>query len=322
MSLSNERMIEMYSTMLKIRRFEEKVEELVTTGKIGGFAHLYIGQEAVATGVCAVLKDTDYITSTHRGHGHLIAKGGDINLMMAELSGRSTGYCKGKGGSMHIADLDLGIVGANGIVGAGPPIAVGVGLAEQYKNTGGVSITFFGDGASNQGTIHEAMNLASIWKLPVIFVAEYNGYGEFTCQADHQCISSITERAPGYHIPGVSVDGNDVIAVYNAANEAVQNARKGKGPTILECKTYRIKGHHALDPALYRDKEEVDAWTTEDKDPILRFKLQLLEKKVLTQGELEDLENSIKNMIEKAVKFAEESPEPEIKDLLTNVYAG
>lgn len=322
MSLSNERMIEMYSTMLKIRRFEEKVEELVTTGKIGGFAHLYIGQEAVATGVCAALKNTDYITSTHRGHGHLIAKGGDIKLMMAELSGKISGYCKGKGGSMHIADLDLGILGANGIVGAGLPIAVGAGLAEQYKGTGGVSITFFGDGASNQGTTHEAMNLASIWKLPVIFVAEYNGYSEFMCQADHQCIESITERAPGYHIPGVSVNGNDVIAVYNSAKEAVQNAREGKGPTILECKTYRIKGHHVLDPAVYRNKEEVDAWKTEDKDPILRFERQLLEKKVLTHSEIEDLEDSIKHMIEEAVKFAEKSPEPEIKDLLSDVYAG
>jgi pyruvate dehydrogenase E1 component alpha subunit len=321
MDLSNERMIEMYSTMLKIRHFEEKVEELVTTGKIGGFAHLYVGQEAVATGVCATLKNTDYITSTHRGHGHVIAKGGDIKLMMAELSGKITGYCKGKGGSMHIADLDLGILGANGIVGAGLPIAVGAGLAEQYKGTGGVSITFFGDGASNQGTTHEAMNLASIWKLPVIFVAEYNGYGEFTRQADHQCIESLTERAQGYHIPGVSVDGNDVIAVYKSANEAVQNAREGKGPTIIECKTYRIKGHHALDPAVYRNKEEVDAWRTEDKDPILRFEKQLLEKKVLTHSEIEDLEASTKHTIEEAVKFAEESPEPEIKDLLMDVYA-
>jgi pyruvate dehydrogenase E1 component alpha subunit len=321
MDLSNERMIEMYSTMLKIRHFEEKVEALVGAGKIKGFAHLYVGQEAIATGVCAALKDTDYITSTHRGHGHLIAKGGDIKLMMAELFGKNTGYCKGKGGSMHIANLDLGILGANGIVGAGPPIAVGAGLAEQFKGTGGVSVTFFGDGASNQGTVHEAMNLASIWGLPVVFVAEYNGYGEFTCQADHQCIESITERAQGYHIPGVSVDGNDVIAVYNAANEAVQNARAGKGPTVLECKTYRIKGHHALDPAVYRNKEEVDAWQTEDKDPILRFEKQLLEKKILTQSQIADAEASINHMIEQAVKFAEESPEPAIEDLLIDVYA-
>jgi pyruvate dehydrogenase E1 component alpha subunit len=307
--------------MLKIRRFEEKVEELATTGRIGGFAHLYIGQEAVATGVCAALKDKDYVTSTHRGHGHVIAKGGDIKLMMAELFGKSTGYCKGKGGSMHIADLDLGILGANGIVGAGPPIAVGAGLAAQYKKTDGVSIAFFGDGASNQGTVHEAMNLASILKLPVIFVAEYNGYGEFTCQADHQCIESITERAQGYHIPAVSVDGNDVLAVYESATEAVENAREEKGPAILECKTYRIKGHHALDPAVYRNEEEVESWKTEDKDPILRFKKQLLENKALTPEGAEDLDASIKLAIDEAVKFAEESPEPDIKDLLTDVYA-
>jgi pyruvate dehydrogenase E1 component alpha subunit len=322
MELSKERMIEMYSTMLKIRLFEEKVEELATTGRIKGFAHLYIGQEAVATGVCAALEKKDYITSTHRGHGHVIAKGGEINLMMAELFGKSTGYCKGKGGSMHIADLDLGIMGANGIVGAGPPIAVGVGLSEQYKGSDGVSIAFFGDGASNQGTVHEAMNLASIWKLPVIFVAEYNGYGEFTCQADHQCIESITERAPGYHIPCVSVDGNDVMAVNKASMDAVQNARDGKGPMILECRTYRIKGHHALDPATYRSEEEVDAWKTEEKDPILRFKKQLFEKKVLTQSGAGDLGASIKNTIEEAVKFAEDSPEPSINELLTDVYAG
>ena len=321
MDPSSERMIKMYSTMLTIRRFEEKIEELATAGKIKGFAHLYIGQEAVATGVCAALKDTDYITSTHRGHGHLIAKGGDIKLMMAELFGKNTGYCKGKGGSMHIANLDLGILGANGIVGAGPPIAVGAGLAEQYRGSGGVSIAFFGDGASNQGTVHEAMNLSSIWGLPVVFVAEYNGYGEFTPQAEHQCIESITERAQGYHIPGVSVDGNDVIAIYNAATDAVENARAGKGPTILECKTYRIKGHHVLDPAVYRNQEEVDAWITEEKDPILRFKKHLLEKKVLNAPEIEDFEISTKQKIEEAVKFAEESPEPELNALLTDVYA-
>jgi pyruvate dehydrogenase E1 component alpha subunit len=321
MDPSSERMIKMYSRMLKIRRFEEKIEEMATAGKIKGFAHLYIGQEAVAVGVCAALKDSDYITSTHRGHGHLIAKGGDIKLMMAELFGKSTGYCKGKGGSMHIASLDLGILGANGIVGAGPPIAVGAGLAEQYKGSDNVSVTFFGDGASNQGTVHEAMNLSSIWGLPVVFVAEYNGYGEFMRQADHQCIESITERAQGYHIPGVSVDGNDVIAVYKAATNAIENARAGKGPTILECKTYRIKGHHILDPAVYRDPEEVDAWTTEDKDSILRFKKHLLEQKILIAAEIEDFEISIKNQIEEAVQFAEESPEPEIDDLLIDVYA-
>lgn len=321
MSITNDQMINVYSTMLRIRRFEEKIEELVASARIGGFVHLYIGEEAIAAGVCATLRNTDYITSTHRGHGHLIAKGGDVKLMMAELFGKITGYCKGKGGSMHIADLDLGILGANGIVGGGPPIAVGAALAAKYKETDNVCVSFFGDGASNQGTVHEAMNLASVLKLPVIFVAEYNGYGEFTCQADHQCIESITERAQGYSIPGVSVDGNDVVAVYEAANEAASRARQGNGPTVIECKTYRIKGHHVGDPEVYRDEEEVNAWRTEDKDPILRFKKHIMDINVLSQKEIEELDTSIQQEIEEAVKFAEEGPEQNISDMLTDVYA-
>jgi energy-coupling factor transporter ATP-binding protein EcfA2 len=219
MSLTKKKMVELYTTMLRIRSFEEKIEELVMTAMIGGFVHLYVGQEAVATGVCATLTDADYITSTHRGHGHLIAKGGDVKLMMAELFAKRTGYCKGKGGSMHIADLDLGILGANGIVGGGPPIAVGAAMAARYKGTDGVCVCFSGDGASNQGTTHEAMNLAAVWKAPVVFVAENNHYGEFTSQDRHQCIESITERAAGYGMPGVIVDGNDLAAVYEAAAE-------------------------------------------------------------------------------------------------------
>ena len=252
MNLPEKTLMNMYSTMLKIRMFEEKIEEYVLMGKLSGFVHLYIGEEAVAAGVCSVLKETDYITSTHRGHGHLIAKGGDVKLMMAELFGKNTGYCKGKGGSMHIADLDLCILGANGIVGGGPPLATGAALASWYKNSGNVSVCFFGDGASNQGTTHEAMNLASVLKLPVVFVAENNGYGEFTIQSRHQNIESVAERAAAYDIPGVIVDGNDVLAVYEASKEAVNRAREGKGPTLLECKTYRIKGHFVGDPELYR----------------------------------------------------------------------
>ena len=322
MSANREQMISMYSTMLRIRHFEEKVEELVFAAKAPGFCHLYIGEEAIAAGACATLRDTDYITSTHRGHGHLIAKGGDLKLMMAELLGKKTGYCKGKGGSMHIADLDLGILGANGIVGGGPPIAVGAALAAQYKGTDNVCVAFFGDGASNQGTVHEGMNLASVLKLPVVFVAEYNAYGEFTCQADHQCIESITERAQGYHIPGISVDGNDVMAVFEAASEAVGRARQGKGPTVVECKTYRIKGHYVGDPQVYRSEADVKSWQAEDKDPILRFKKQLIGKKILSKKEVEDLDDSIRKEIETAVRFAEGSPYPEPKDLLTDVYAG
>jgi acetoin:2,6-dichlorophenolindophenol oxidoreductase subunit alpha len=321
MEISKEQTINMYEPMVRIRRFEEKIEELVNSAIIGGFVHLYIGEEAVAAGVCANLKVTDYITSTHRGHGHLIAKGGDVKLMMAELFGKSTGYCKGKGGSMHIADLDLGILGANGIVGGGPPIAVGAALTAKYKKTDNVSIAFFGDGASNQGTVHEAMNLASVFQLPVVFVVENNGYGEYTCQADHQCIESVTERAQGYGIPGVDVDGNDVMAVYEAASEAIDRARKGKGPSILACKTYRTRGHFIGDPQTYRDEAEVKTWQTPEKDPILRFKKQLLTKKIMTEKEVEDLEASVQKEIDDAVEFAKESPDPQTSDLMTDVYA-
>ena len=321
MEISNEQTINMYEKIVKIRRFEEKIEELVNSATIGGFVHLYIGEEAVATGVCANLKDTDYISSTHRGHGHLIAKGGDVKLMMAELFGKTTGYCKGKGGSMHIADLDLGILGANGIVGGGPPIAVGAALTAKYNETENVSVSFFGDGASNQGTVHEAMNLASVLQLPVVFVVENNGYGEMTCQADHQCIESVTERAQGYGIPGVDVDGNDVMAVYEAASEAIDRARKGKGPSVLACKTYRIKGHYQGDPQEYRTEEEVKSWLTEDKDPILRFRKQLLTKKIMTETEIENLESSVQKEIDEAVEFSKESPDPKTTDLLTDVYA-
>jgi len=321
MSLTKKKMVDLYTVMLRIRNFEEKIEELVMTATIGGFVHLYVGQEAVATGVCATLTDADYITSTHRGHGHMIAKGGDVKLMMAELFAKSTGYCKGKGGSMHIADLDLGILGANGIVGGGPPIAVGAALAAQYKGTDGVCVCFSGDGASNQGTTHEAMNLAAVWKVPVVFVAENNHYGEFTSQSRHQCIESITERAAGYGMPGAIVDGNDLVAVYEAAAEAVDRARKGKGPTLLECKTYRIKGHFVGDPELYREKKEVEGWQKADKDAILRFEKKLIDTKALTKDKVKKIRESVQKEIEEAVKFAEESPEPDVSELMDGVYA-
>ncbi len=321
MSLTKKQMVDLYTIMLRIRDFEEKIEELVMTATIGGFVHLSVGQEAVAAGVCATLTDEDYITSTHRGHGHVIAKGADVKRMMAELFARSTGYCKGKGGSMHIADLDLGILGANGIVGGGPPIAVGAAMACRYKGTNNVCVSFFGDGASNQGTTHEAMNLASVWKAPVVFVAENNHYGEFTSQSRHQCIESITERAAGYDIPGVIVDGNDLMAVYEAAAEAVDRARKGKGPTLLECKTYRIKGHFVGDPELYREKEEVQGWQGADKDPILRLEKKLLETKALTKDKVKKIRDSVQKEIDDAVQFAQESPEPDLSELMQDVYA-
>ena len=321
MDLTDDVKIGMYRTMLRIRKFEDKIEALVFDGKLGGFVHQYTGEEAVATGVCTALTDLDYITSTHRGHGHLIAKGGDLNLMMAELFGKQTGYCKGKGGSMHIADLDLGILGANGIVGGGPPLATGAGLSCWYRGTDQVSVCFFGDGASNQGTTHEAMNLASLKKLPVVFVAENNQFGEFTRQADHQNIESIAERAAAYGMPGVVVDGNDAAAVYEAAQEAVSRAKAGDGPTLLECVTFRIKGHYVGDPQAYRSEEEVAEWMADDRDPIKRYEKILWDLGLLTEEKIEALKAEVDKEIEDAVAFAEGSPDPSPEALLTDVYA-
>jgi len=320
MSIPKKKMIELYETMVKIRLFESKVSELFAANKIPGIVHLYIGEEAVATGVCAMLRDTDYITSTHRGHGHLLAKGGDIKRMLAELFGKKTGYCKGKGGSMHIADIDLGILGANGIVGGGPPLAVGAGLAAQYRGTDGVSVCFFGDGASNQGTTHEAMNLAACWKLPVIFVNENNMYGLSSCTVNTMCIADVADRAPAYGIPGVVVDGNDVIAVYEVASEAVKRARKGQGPTLIECKTYRHHGHTEGDPGTaYRSKEEIKEWKA--KDPVPRFEKMLLELKVLTRKKMDAVKAAITGELEEGVAFAVESDYPDLDEVVRDVYA-
>ena len=243
MAISKEQMKDMYVKMRRIRDFESAAAKLFAEGKIPGFVHLYLGEEAIAPAVCECLRDDDYITSTHRGHGHIIAKGGDLNLMMAELFGRETGYCKGKGGSMHIADRDKGILGANGIVGAGHCIACGAGLSLNLRGPDPVCVCFFGDGSTNQGTFHESLNMASIWKLPIIFVCENNHYGISMSQDRHQAIKDVADRGAAYNIPGISVDGNDPMAVYEAAEEAVARARAGKGPTLLECKTYRQHGH-------------------------------------------------------------------------------
>lgn len=318
MDLTNEQLIEIYTTMVKIRTFENRVAELFADGKIPGFVHLYVGEEAVATGVCANLTDQDYITSTHRGHGHLIAKGGDIKKMMAELFGRNTGYCKGKGGSMHIADLDLGIMGANGIVGGGPPLASGAALACQYLGKDGVAVCFFGDGASNQGTTHEAMNLAACWKLPVVFVNENNMYGISSCTLNSMCVPNVADRAAGYDIPGVVVDGNDVVAVFEAASEAISRARQGKGPSLIECKTYRHRGHFEGDPCAYRDDAELEEW--KEKDPIPRLEQKLLEMEILNQGKLEEIKGALQKDLAAAEKFAEESPFPDVSELTTDVY--
>ena len=319
-NIPNDKLIAMYQNMLTIRLFETRVGELFAQGKLPGFIHLYLGEEATATGVCAQLKTGDYITSTHRGHGHLISKGGDLNLMMAELYGKQTGYCKGKGGSMHIADVDLGILGANGIVGGGPPIAAGAALALQYQNKDNVVACFFGDGASNQGTFHEGLNMASIWKLPVVFVCENNYYGISLSQAKHQAIADIADRANAYDMPGVVVDGNDVIAVYEAAGEAVKRARAGKGPSLIECKTYRHHGHFEGDPTVYRPKEEYEAWLK--KDPIPRFEKSLRDMGVLTDAQMSNLRKEITNRVEAAVRFAEDSPWPNLAEITDDVYTG
>ena len=318
MSLTNEQMIGMYANMKKIRMFEEQVAELFAAGKIPGFVHLYVGEEAVATGVCANLREDDYITSTHRGHGHLISKGGDIKLMMAELLGKKTGYCKGKGGSMHIVDLDLGILGANGIVGGGPPLAAGAALAAQYQGGDLVTVCFFGDGASNQGTTHEAMNLATCWKLPVVFVNENNMYGISSCTLNSMCVADIADRAAAYDMPGVVVDGNDVMAVYEAASEALRRAREGEGPSLIECKTYRHKGHFEGDPCVYRNEEELQEWKA--KDPLLRFEKKLSDMQVLTQEKIEEIKDSIEKDLAEAVSFAEESPFPDPSEIIEDVY--
>ena len=319
MPIPKKKMIEMYTTMVKIRMFETKVSELFAANKIPGVVHLYIGEEAVGAGVCASLRKTDYITSTHRGHGHLLSKGGKIKLMLSELFGKSTGYCKGKGGSMHIADIDLGILGANGIVGGGAPLATGAALAAQYKGTDAVAVCFFGDGASNQGTMHESMNLAACWSLPVIYVNENNMYGLSSCAADTICVPDVAERAAAYGIPGAVVDGNDVIAVYEAASEAVKRARKGQGPTLLECKTYRHRGHTEGDPGTaYRSKEEVEEW--KKKDPIPQFEKKLTGLKVLTRKKMEEIKRAIETELDEGLQFAEESPYPDASELTVDVY--
>ena len=319
MELPKEKLVEMYRKMFEIRSFEEKVFELYAQNMVPGTIHLYAGEEAVAVGVCSNLRKNDYITSTHRGHGHCIAKGADPKRIMAEILGKKTGYCKGKGGSMHIADFSVGMLGATAVVGAGIPIAVGAGLSIKLRGTDQVVACFFGEGASNQGTFHEGINLAAIWKLPVLFICENNLYAMGTRQSRVMLIKDIANRAAAYGIPGVVVDGNDVLAVYEAAGKAVERARKGEGPTLIECKTYRHKGHSRIDPAKYRPREEVEEWLR--KDPIKRFKEKLLKEKLLSEVEIQGIEMEVTNEIEKAVKFAVESPYPKPEEALEDVYA-
>ncbi len=319
LSLKKEQFSEMYRKMLEIRLFEEKVFDLYGQNLVPGTIHLYAGEEAVAVGVCSNLNVDDYITSTHRGHGHCIAKGADLRRTMAEILGKKTGYCKGKGGSMHIADFAVGMLGATAVVGAGLPIAVGAGLSAKLRKTSQVVACFFGEGASNQGTFHESINMASVWALPVVFVCENNLYAMGTRQSRTMSIQNVADRAAAYGIPGVIVDGNDVLVVYEAARTAVERARAGKGPTLIECKTYRHKGHSRVDSGKYRPKEEVEEWL--GKDPLKRFRQAMLGNGILTQTELEHVEKEVADEVTDAVKFALDSPYPEGKEALENVYA-
>ncbi len=318
MKLSEDTLRGMLKTMRMIRTFETEAQNQFAMGAIPGFVHLYIGEEAVATGACTALNEDDYITSTHRGHGHIIAKGGDVKYMMAELFGKETGYCKGKGGSMHIADATKGILGANGIVGAGHNIAVGAGLSAQYRGTDQVCVCFFGDASTNQSTFHEAMNLASVWKLPVVFVCENNGYGISVSQERHQNITDISVRAQSYNVPGITIDGNDVLAVYEAVREAVAYAREKKGPTLIECKTYRHRGHFEGDATVYRTQEELEEW--KKKDPIPRLEKYLLDNEIMTQEEIDALNADVQAEVNAAVAFAKESPVAPLESIVEDVY--
>ena len=311
---------ELHLKMLRIRRFEEEAGRMMEDGKIPGALHLYVGQEAVASGVMQHLSNEDYITSTHRGHGHLVAKGGEFKPMFAELFGRATGYCGGKGGSMHISNMALGMLGANGIVGGGPPIAMGAAFSIKYKKKDNVAVAFFGDGASNEGAFHEAANMAALYKLPCLFVCENNGYGEYTPQANHQAIVDVADRASGYGMPGVVVDGMDVMAVYEAAGEAIERARKGGGPTLLECKTYRYYDHVGIRGMgmSYRTDEEVEAW--KKRDAILTFEKRLVQLGVMTQKQIDSVHAAVDKDIKEAIEFANDSPYPDVSTLLDNVY--
>ena len=319
MDIPRETLILMYERMLKVRHFEDRVKDLFAAGEMPGFVHLYLGQEAVAVGACAPLNDDDYITSTHRGHGHIIAKGGDMKRMMAELYGKATGYNKGKGGSMHIADPRLGILGANGIVGAGLPIATGAGLSAKLRKTGQVTICFFGDGASNQGTFHESINIAAAFDLPVVYVCENNLYAVGTRQANVRKVEDIADRGMGYAIPGLAIDGNDVVAVYEACSEAVDRARAGMGPTLIECKTYRWRTHFEGEPDTYRPPEEVEAWIK--REPIAPYRKLLVEQGVLTQAEADEVEAGVLQELDEAVEFARQSPLPEPESALQDLWA-
>lgn len=319
MSLTAEQLLHMFRQMLTIRSFEAHIREQWKADLITGSTHTYIGQEAVGVGVCAALRPADYITSTHRGHGHCIAKGGDVRKMMAELMGKYEGYCHGKGGSMHIADIDIGMLGASGIVGGGIPMAVGAGLSAKKRGTDQVTVAFFGEGATNQGSWHEAMNLASTWKVPTVFVCENNLYAITTSVTKVMNIQDIATRAISYGIPGAVVDGMDVFAVYDAVSQAVERARQGEGPTLIECKTYRYQGHWIGDDASYRSREEFELWQA--KDPIPNFERRLMEMGVLTSEKVEEIKAQVEKELDEAVEFGKAASEPPAESLYEGLYA-
>lgn len=312
---------DMYKTMEDIRNFEDNVKRFFSQGLIPGFVHLYAGEEAIATGICAHLTDDDYITSTHRGHGHCIAKGGDLNGMMAEIFGKATGLNKGKGGSMHIADVDKGILGANGMVGAGFGLATGAGMKIKYKKEDNVAVCFFGDGASNEGLFHECLNMASIWKLPIIFVCENNFFAESTPQWYASASDTIAERAQSYDMPGVRVDGKDLMAVYEVSAEYIERARRGEGPALIECVTYRNYGHFEGDEQKYKNKEEGLEKTLADSDPLDVFREYAIEHGLLSEEELDEIRAQSEADIEVAVEFAKTSPEPSPEALYEDIFA-
>ncbi len=318
-SLAKSKKIEMLKKMYQIRDFEEQTEQFIIRGMIHGTCHLYVGEEATAVGSISAIAKDDLITSTHRGHGHCIAKGADLNLMMAELLGKETGYCKGRGGSMHIADIESGNLGANGIVGGGLGIATGASLTCKVKHDNSkIVICFFGDGAANQGIFHESVNMASIWNLPIIYLCENNIYGMSTPTSDAFNIDRISDRKCAYGIDGMTIDGNDIVEVFNTVKYFAKRCREGKGPVLIESVTYRWKGHSKSDAQVYRSKEEVKSW--KEKDPIARYKKFLLEEKIINKKDIKKLEAEVKTEIEESVKFAKESPFPDPARVEDDVY--
>ncbi|MCY4371683.1 MAG: thiamine pyrophosphate-dependent dehydrogenase E1 component subunit alpha [bacterium] len=310
--------LRIHSTMVRIRLFETTVEELFKVGKLPGFVHTYIGQEAIAAGVCAVLRPDDYITSTHRGHGHAIAKGIELGSIMAELYGKETGACRGRGGSMHVADFSIGMLGANGIVGGGLGIAAGAALSARYRRTRQVAASFFGDGGINKGTFHEALNFAAVHRLGVVYVCENNQYAQFTSRHRTTSVEDLASRATAYGIPGRTVDGNDAGAVHRASREAVERARAGEGPTLLNMETYRLRGHYVGDAEVYREASDVDRHRLDD--PIDRWERTLGEEGLMTPGERAEVWEQVGEQVSKAVRYAEESPLPHGDTALDAVF--